>query len=651
MEEPKANRLQKKYPAPINWQQFETENLEEYTQDEVAPFLFAAVSHKAPLKVMRKIIDEKEVSTNCRDQDDNLLLVHAILNQYTEAVTVLVNRKARVVYEMDRPNYTGSHDEYSHALTPWQAACIIGKEKYLRLLYEKMIAQDQRWVIKQPMFHLGKQFPIDYALIHRKSELAQFLCSIDKYIITENYDYQRGANAAGWYDATYLKILFENINLFMTSDKDKLLCVAVRAKNIEGVRFLIGQGAKADAQMCASAALQENKLMLDVLLKTGVSLKAKDNSWHTLPLRECLYSAQLKNTVPITLLLSAGAEADEHHEDTLTQPIHHVANKYFDLPLKKSLVQLFRGHGVKLDTQDKEGRTILHHTCDRDSNNDVDDDFIFYLLDLGANPNIPDKTGQTPFLMFCKSNRNPEKLRIIIETDNPDINAQDNFGNTPLVHAAAQGKKSAALIAILVNYHADIAASRNRMLHKACSTLNVDLAQLLIQNHGANAKDTDKENKTTLMEVISAHDFAHKGWDGRNSEKIVRAKLALIDLLVKKGADLNAQDKDGKTALHHTVQENRPAEELLAKLLALGANATIRDKENKTPLEISMGASIYSQNKNRTALLLAHTKENPIILSTGQTPLEYLLSHKRSSTFDDGSWKAKLLDLFTSQTS
>ena len=139
MDQPgETNRLQKKYPAPINWESFAIGNLEEYTRDETAPFLFTAITQKAPVKVLKKILDEKELSPNSRDATGHSALTLAVLNKNLEAVTVLLNRKAKVVYEMDRPCYSGSHDEYQNVLTPWQAACLVGQEKYLRLVYGKM---------------------------------------------------------------------------------------------------------------------------------------------------------------------------------------------------------------------------------------------------------------------------------------------------------------------------------------------------------------------------------------------------------------------------------------------------------------------------------------------------------------------------------
>ena len=377
------------------------------------------------------------------------------------------------------------------------------------------------------MHHLDKQFPIDYAFIHKKSELAQFLCAVDEYTITENYDFQRAANAAGWPDATYLKILFERIPLFVKSDKSRLLATAVNANNLEGATFLISQGAQADARMCVNAALHENKQMLEELCKAGVSLKEKDAS-DINPLRDCfyVYNSPLSNVVPVKLLLEAGAAEP-------AGAIHCIAGKYLALPLKQALLRVFRDNGVKLDTPDASGSTLLHHTSGSGAD-ECDDTFMFYLLDLGANPNIADKDGITPFMLFCRSNRNPEKLRRFIETYQPDLNTEDKSGNTPLINAASQGKKAHALIAHLLNYHADIKKSRDGMLHRACTTLNVELAQSLIQKYGANAKQIN-QGITTLMKVVTAHNFSPKKQINRT--KIEDARMRLIDLLMEHGVE------------------------------------------------------------------------------------------------------------------
>ena len=60
--------------------------------------------------------------------------------------------------------------------------------------------------------------------------------------------------------------------------------------------------------------------------------------------------------------------------------------------------------------------------------------------------------------------------------------------------------------------------------------------------------------------------------------------LDLMRLLIERGANVNAADKAGLTALHQVVLE--PGKFELAELLiAQGANVNVRDNEGYTPLD------------------------------------------------------------------
>ena len=64
-------------------------------------------------------------------------------------------------------------------------------------------------------------------------------------------------------------------------------------------------------------------------------------------------------------------------------------------------------------------------------------------------------------------------------------------------------------------------------------------------------------------------------------------RSVLVKALVKAGANVNAQDGDGRTPLHWAAERQSDPEELLRVLLDAGASAETRDGAGRTPLEIA----------------------------------------------------------------
>ena len=59
----------------------------------------------------------------------------------------------------------------------------------------------------------------------------------------------------------------------------------------------------------------------------------------------------------------------------------------------------------------------------------------------------------------------------------------------------------------------------------------------------------------------------------------------MVDTFLAMGADPNIQAKDGNTALHHAVMEDRG--DIVKTLLAMGADKTIRNKVGKDALDLA----------------------------------------------------------------
>ncbi|AKD04492.1 ankyrin repeat domain-containing protein [Pontibacter korlensis] len=108
------------------------------------------------------------------------------------------------------------------------------------------------------------------------------------------------------------------------------------------------------------------------------------------------------------------------------------------------------------------------------------------------------------------------------------------------------------------------------------------------------------------------------------------ARLKAASLLLNNGADVNAQDINGKTALHYVVSSSRIRTEfyeleqvqLLDTLLAHGANPNIKDKEGNTVLAQALHATIGQHIGIMELERLLQSGANPnVVNNEGKTPL------------------------------
>ncbi len=109
-----------------------------------------------------------------------------------------------------------------------------------------------------------------------------------------------------------------------------------------------------------------------------------------------------------------------------------------------------------------------------------------------------------------------------------DVNAKDNYvsGRTPLYYAASHGHKE--LVTLLIAYGAD----KNAELSEALTNNHSDVAKLLFENGaGADVNAKDKYGKTALLKASQS------------------GHVEIAELLLAHGADVNAEDNDGSTPL------------------------------------------------------------------------------------------------------
>lgn len=163
-----------------------------------------------------------------------------------------------------------------------------------------------------------------------------------------------------------------------------------------------------------------------------------------------------------------------------------------------------------------------------------------------------------------------------------------------------------------VNAVADIPAGGampgSTMLHVALTNGHADIAELLIGS-GADVNKPDHNRSAELpLQTLVGSGFLSQPKDGPRLE-------AMIDLLLTHGAQIDARNPEGGTALHEAARRGNLI--AVASLLRAGAGPNVRDTGGFTPLH-------FAARMNFPAVvryLLDHKADINAKTSDGMTPL------------------------------
>ena len=249
-------------------------------------------------------------------------------------------------------------------------------------------------------------------------------------------------------------------------------------------------------------------------------------------------------------LLEGKADPNLSDPDRVSPLVLALLNQHFDFA--KYFIAAGLPLGLEIDRWDLYGRTPLYAAIDlstlptggrpdtpsgdKTSANEV----IALLLNSGANPNIQLKlrppyrnvpfdrggdqalsTGATPLLRAAKAGDNPVAMKLLI-AHHALIDLANSEGITPLMIAAGVGHGT----------------NPSRARYQTDDDAVIAVKMLL--DAGADLQRKAANQQTAL------HGAAFKGWTNT------------VRLLGENGADLQAQDKDGKTALDYASANYKP---------------------------------------------------------------------------------------------
>lgn len=231
--------------------------------------------------------------------------------------------------------------------------------------------------------------------------------------------------------------------------------------------------------------------------------------------------------------------------------------------------------GVPVDQPGAGGETpLMVASFFRQDDFDASLGVIDYLLSKGADVNARSDNGVTPVMSASISGR-LKVIKKLVEAG-ADVNMETTaHGDTALLFSVEKNHWKVARF--LIKQGAKVDAQNNygiSPLIKASGSGAVDTIKVLLANK-ADVNLKDAEGRTALMHAVRVvppkwHSEPSEG----DSEKVIASKkkkalcrercIETIEiLLLAKNIDINAKDKDGKTALDHSDEED--LKELLRK--------------------------------------------------------------------------------------
>ncbi len=479
------------------------------------------------------------------------------------------------------------------------------------------------------------------------------------------------------------------------------LFAAIEQRQKDIVAYLLEKGADPNEQTYSTSALDRaldnsNKDIALLLIEKGADVEKRDSEGRTPLMRH----AGNANRDAVELLLSKGAKVDARDDrgrSALDLAVQNGAAETLQLLLDKgadpnarnangnvplhlaitrgdaALIKILLAKGADINATARSGDTPLHLAVA------VPGPALTALLEAGANANARNARGDLPLHVLLRPQggdpfaylprdlpnqydysppaprmpRGEDLINALV--DKTDIDLKDGLGMSPLLLAiAARDVEARDLISqrkprtdsttqlFDATSQGDLPALQSLLkakpflvyfrlpngqtpLHIAALWSTRGAAELLLEK-GADINARDAQGVSPLMMASN-----------RATGVFIKRARAMTEFLLGKGAEINARDRGNATALHRALLGGDV--ELITLLLNKNADVNASDKSGNTPLHLLVSAlpagseADDSTNQMQLIKLLLEHKANPnIAADTGRAPLFIAVTgHRRDA--------------------
>ena len=312
------------------------------------------------------------------------------------------------------------------------------------------------------------------------------------------------------------------------------------------------------------ASVSSSGEFIETLIDLGANVNAQRTDDKATPL---ILSANWNNFMAVNLLLDNGADANTVAAVGYT-PLHMAVMKG-----NQNLVKLFLEKNALVNTQNADGDSPLYTAVINGFF-----DITKLLAKKGSNINLQNKEGRTPLFLGVKNNQK-QLIKLLIENDADVTIGYKEMSTRRLYLVRGKDKGRAAWHYVLVKKHL-LAIFLKRTNGGRLDV--ADFGDVLGSGWGTNAP------KGTRDKILKECDFKFKEIPGVTVLHIASKENnepEIIDLLVKSGANVNAQDAEGFTPLHMaTIHGNL---KIVKKLVDLEADVNIVTTDGKNAVELA----------------------------------------------------------------